>query len=142
MPTEKPRITITMSQEELKKINDYRYDHRLKNQTQAILSLVSIGLEEIAKKYPNTQSDASEVYSKEEKELIESYRVLSQYGQKYVRETLKILKRAEQVATHERADSNDWGDLSNEEAETQYTEDISNSAQNTECSASSISDAS
>jgi len=131
-----------MSQEELKKINDYRYDHRLKNQTQAILSLVSIGLEEIAKKYPSAQGGASEVYSKEEKELVKSYRALSQYGQKYVRETLKILKRAEQVTTRERVDGNDWGDLSNEEAETQYTEDISNSAQNTERSASSISDAS
>ncbi len=142
MPTDKPRITITMSQEELKKINDYRYEHRLKNQTQAILSLVSLGLEEIAKKYPNSQDTAPETYSKEEKELIESYRALSQYGQKYTRETLKILKRAEQVALPEKPDDNDWSDLSDEEAEIRYIESTSNTAQNTAYPASSISDAS
>ncbi len=142
MPTDKPRITITMSQEELKKINDYRYNHRLKNQTQAILSLVSIGLEEIAKKYPNSRSSTPETYSKEEKELIESYRALSQYGKKYTRETLKILKRAEQVAIPEESDDNDWSGLSDEEAEIQYIENTSNSAQNAEYSALSISDAS
>lgn len=50
MPTEKPRVTITMSQEQLSKIDEYRFGHKIKNQTQAILSLIDVGLTDI---FPN-----------------------------------------------------------------------------------------
>ena len=49
MPTEKPRITITMSEKELEAINTYRFENRCKNQTQAILGLISAGLEALNK---------------------------------------------------------------------------------------------
>lgn len=47
MPTEKPRLTITVSDEERRQIEEYWHRHKLKNQTQAILSLVRIGLNEV-----------------------------------------------------------------------------------------------
>lgn len=47
MPTDKPRVTITMTEDELKQIEDYRYGNKMKNQTQAILSLIKSGFSEI-----------------------------------------------------------------------------------------------
>lgn len=46
MPTEKPRVTITVTEEQLCEIEKYRYGKRMKNQTQAILSLIRMGLDE------------------------------------------------------------------------------------------------
>lgn len=43
MPTMNPRITFTVSEETMKAIDEYRFSHRLRNQTQAILSLIDIG---------------------------------------------------------------------------------------------------
>ena len=37
MPTEKPRVTITMSQEQLSKIDEYRFGHKIKNQLSFLL---------------------------------------------------------------------------------------------------------
>lgn len=47
MPTDKPRITFTLDEETLKAVDDYKFKHRIKNQSQAILSLIEIGLESI-----------------------------------------------------------------------------------------------
>lgn len=49
MPTEKPRVTITVSEDQLREIEEFRYGNKMKNQTQAILSLVRVGLDELAK---------------------------------------------------------------------------------------------
>ena len=68
MPTEKPRVTITVSKEQLDEIEEYRYGNKMKNQTQAILSLVRLGLDELSKreseaikKTSNVVKDTSEV---------------------------------------------------------------------------------
>lgn len=50
MPTEKPRVTITVTEEQLKEIEEFRYSNKMKNQTQAILSLVNAGLKELNEK--------------------------------------------------------------------------------------------
>lgn len=47
MPTEKPRVTITVSEDQLKEIEDYRFSRKLRSQTQAINDLVRAGLEEL-----------------------------------------------------------------------------------------------
>ena len=47
MPTEKPRVTITMSDEQYQRLEAFRYGSRMKNQTQAILSLLEAGLESV-----------------------------------------------------------------------------------------------
>lgn len=49
MPTEKPRYTITLDEEMLKAIDDYRFEHRFANRTQATLELIRLGLEALKK---------------------------------------------------------------------------------------------
>ena len=44
MPTDKPRVTFAIDEEKLAKLESYRYDNKIKNQTQAILSLIDKGL--------------------------------------------------------------------------------------------------
>lgn len=43
MPTTNPRITFTVSEDTMKAIDEYRFEHRMRNQTQAILSLIDLG---------------------------------------------------------------------------------------------------
>lgn len=50
MPTEKPRITITIPDEQYDKIQDFQYGNKMKNQTQAILALIEMGFAELQKK--------------------------------------------------------------------------------------------
>ncbi len=45
MPTDKPRITFALDSETLQAIEDYKFKHRIKNQSQAILSLIEIGMD-------------------------------------------------------------------------------------------------
>lgn len=44
MPTEKPRYTITLDHEMLQKIDDFRFENRFPNRTQATLELIRIGM--------------------------------------------------------------------------------------------------
>ena len=37
MPTNKPRVTFALSEGQLERLEDYRIDQRIKNQSQAIL---------------------------------------------------------------------------------------------------------
>lgn len=46
MPTQKPRVTFTISEEELARVEDFRFSNKMKNQTQAILRLIELGLED------------------------------------------------------------------------------------------------
>lgn len=45
MPTVKPRYTITLDEEMLRKIDDFRFENRYPNRTQATLELIRIGME-------------------------------------------------------------------------------------------------
>ena len=49
MPTEKPRYTITLDEEMLKKIDDFRFENRYPNRTQATLALIRLGIEALEK---------------------------------------------------------------------------------------------
>ena len=44
MATEKPRFTITMDENLLDQIDDYKFTNRIKNQSKAIVELVQRGL--------------------------------------------------------------------------------------------------
>ena len=55
MPTEKPRYTITLDEEMLKKIDDFRFENRYPNRTQATLELIRIGIEELEKRQKKAQ---------------------------------------------------------------------------------------
>ncbi len=79
MPTEKPRVTITMSKERLEELEAYRFDYKFKNQTQAILSLIEKGLESFESDKPPLR------YSSEAEKLAKDYDALDFHGKKLVR---------------------------------------------------------
>lgn len=45
MPTEKPRMSITVPQDLLDRIEDFRYENRISSQTKAIITLIGLGLD-------------------------------------------------------------------------------------------------
>lgn len=47
MPTDKPRFSITVSEDIYQQINDYQHEHRLSTQTKAVLAFIEKGLEVI-----------------------------------------------------------------------------------------------
>lgn len=79
MPTEKPRVTITMSKERLEELETYRFDNKFKNQTQAILSLIEKGLESFESDKPPLR------YSLEAEKLAKDYDALDSHGKKLLR---------------------------------------------------------
>ena len=50
MPTDKPRYSITVDEELLKKIDDFRFENRYPNRTQATVELIRLGVEAYARK--------------------------------------------------------------------------------------------
>ena len=55
MSTEKPRYSITVDEEMLKEIEDFRFNNRFPNRNQATIELIRLGLEKIKE----TQSNQS-----------------------------------------------------------------------------------
>ena len=45
MPTKKPRYTVIVEEEMLKKIDDYRFENRFSSRSAATLELIRIGFE-------------------------------------------------------------------------------------------------
>ena len=94
MPTNKPRVTITMTEQELGAIEDYQFFNNKKNQTQAILDLIRKGLDEA--------EAASTEISAEELAHIKKYRVLDTHGKKVVDSALELeYERMTHVETKE-----------------------------------------
>lgn len=56
MPTDKPRITITMPEEQLEQVKEFQFSNKMKNQTQAILHLVELGFAELEKQSGETET--------------------------------------------------------------------------------------
>ena len=48
MPTMNPRITFAVSDDLIKKIDAFRFENRLRNQTQAIIALINLGFESLS----------------------------------------------------------------------------------------------
>lgn len=84
MPTTNPRITFTVSEELMKEIDEYRFKHRMKNQTQAIVSLINIGLESFMEKPAQPEA----MFTEDEVHLINDYRCVNPIAQEIVRTTL------------------------------------------------------
>lgn len=47
MATEKPRFTITMDESLLSEIDNFKFEHRIKNQSKAIVELVKMGMDRL-----------------------------------------------------------------------------------------------
>ena len=63
MPTDKPRITFTLDETTLKAIDDYKFKYRIKNQSQAILSLMELGMEALEAEKTKPASTADDAYA-------------------------------------------------------------------------------
>ena len=83
MPTLNPRITFTLSEEMMDKIDEFRFDNRIKNQTQAIVALLNIGLKSLSDEPQPPEFTPDEVH------LVESYRGADPIYQKVAIELLE-----------------------------------------------------
>ncbi len=83
MPTEKPRITITMSSDQLSKVKDFEASHNCKNQTKAILALMEIGLSKAENSIVGYSS-----LSNEDAEIAKRFHNLDPYGKKAIKAIL------------------------------------------------------
>lgn len=77
MPTKKPRVTFAISEEQLATVETYQQENRIKNQSQAILSLIDKGLSDFL---PQDKEKAPPPDAVETK-LINMYRKLNEEGQ-------------------------------------------------------------
>lgn len=55
MPTEKPRYTVIVDDELLKRIDDFRFENRYPSRSAATLELIRLGLEQLEKKQKETK---------------------------------------------------------------------------------------
>jgi hypothetical protein len=94
MPTNKPRVTITMSEEQYNLIEEYRFNKKFKNQTQAILSLIEAGISNL------TGTESFSPYDSSSIKLIEKYKKLDRHGQDMVETVLN--KEYERIQTKEK----------------------------------------
>jgi metal-responsive CopG/Arc/MetJ family transcriptional regulator len=53
MATKKPQVLLTLDDELLERIEDYRYGNRIPTRSEAIRSLIKIGLEKIVTEKPH-----------------------------------------------------------------------------------------
>lgn len=63
MPTDKPRVTFTISKEKLEELETFQHENKIKNQTQAVLALIEKGLSYYVKdekKSPSADESAPE----------------------------------------------------------------------------------
>lgn len=94
MPTKKPRVTFTLDEKQLNRIDKYRYNYKLKNQTQAILSLIENGLDALSDNSYEPEFQKSEI------EYIKKYRALDAHGKEMVDFVLeKEYSRCENAAS-------------------------------------------
>ena len=87
MPTMNPRITFTVSEETMKAIDDYKFSHRMKNQTQAILSLIDIGFKVLEDKEP---IEPAEKLTDEDRQVLDAYHAADPVSRIYAMHILKM----------------------------------------------------
>ena len=56
MPTEKPRYTVIVDDELLKRIDDFRFEHRYPSRSAATLELIRLGMEALEQKQKDRKS--------------------------------------------------------------------------------------
>ncbi|MDR2902897.1 MAG: ribbon-helix-helix domain-containing protein [Clostridiales bacterium] len=56
MPTEKPRFTVTVTEEMLKALDDFRYEHRYPTRTRAVNELFRLGIAVLEKRSTEQKS--------------------------------------------------------------------------------------
>ena len=86
MPTNKPRFTITIEEDLFQRIEDFKYEYRYKNQTQAVLALIEMGLSEMetTKKSPVINDGG------QDRELLKAYQSAPDYKKEAIKDLLKL----------------------------------------------------
>lgn len=69
MPTNKPRVSLALPEDLLKQIDEFRYSNRIKNQTQAIITLLNRGFDAMAE-----NETGEKRFTMDELQLVEEYR--------------------------------------------------------------------
>lgn len=87
MPTLNPRITFTVSDETMKAIDEYRFSHRMRNQTQAILSLIDLGFKVLDGNEPIIEH--AEKLTDEDRQVLNAYHAADPVYQGIVLEILE-----------------------------------------------------
>lgn len=59
MPTEKPRYTVIVDEELLKRIDDFRFENRYASRSAATLELIRLGMEALEKRQKESESNDS-----------------------------------------------------------------------------------
>lgn len=99
MPTDKPRFSIVVTDELYEKINDFRFEKRIKSQSKAVNELIKIGLTSIL----NEDFEIEPNFSKQEINLVRKYNSLDAHGKKII----DLLLRAEYERCAATADPSD-----------------------------------
>lgn len=58
MPTEKPRYSLTVDEELLKEIDDYRFGNRIATRNQATLDLIRLGLKKLKEQQQSEKKES------------------------------------------------------------------------------------
>lgn len=80
MPTTKPRVTFTISPEKLSEVENFQFGNKIKNQTQAILTLIEKGLSDFESGIKNAPSISDEAMK-----IARDYDNLDGHGKSIVR---------------------------------------------------------
>lgn len=85
MPTDKPRITFALDQDMLDAIEDYKFRNRVKNQSQAIISLIEKGLNRIQGEPVENEKSPTPEGAEDEDRIVDEFesdlrRVLNKHG--------------------------------------------------------------
>lgn len=59
MPTKKPRYTVIVDEDRLKKIDDFRFENRYPSRSAATLALIRIGLETLERQGQESRQTAT-----------------------------------------------------------------------------------
>ena len=87
MPTLNPRITFTVSDETMKAIDEYRFSHRMRNQTQAILSLIDLGFKVLDGNEPIIEP--AEKLTEEDRRVLTAYHAADDSAKFFALQMLK-----------------------------------------------------
>ena len=84
MPTMNPRITFTVSEDLMKRIDDFRFENKLRNQTQAIVTLINLGFDSLSGKKLQPK------FTEEEIRVVDAFNAADPISRLYAMRILEI----------------------------------------------------
>lgn len=91
MATDKPRFSVTFTDDSFKKIREYQKDNNISTQSKAVAQLVEIAINELESEIDSVEQEAeNEELSLLEREHIKKYRILDTYGKEAVNGVLDV----------------------------------------------------